>query len=489
MIIEQVFLKKQKDTNGGGGEDQKKALESRRNAIISQYLKIMPCNIQRHLMAVLLDNWQYRKQCASWIYGFMNKKTTRVDLSSLDGWDYQSIGRFESLAPCIASQCTGLHTLIIPRCMADKTCLENMLTQLPHLVTLNLANTTIDDNTLPIIGAHCTQLLSLNIAGSRISDNGIELFCQSVSPTHALEELFLETTVVTECGLGMALTHLKKLQQLRHNAVIKAINLLHNDEPNQAREEIKTTYLLRSIDVKILAYDVKSYQDFPHMLEVVCERCPYLESFEIYAFLPIMDADCFSALSHLQHLRRLSLTGSMSFKPDIETMLSYVGSTMRELCLHGISNIDLNSIALRCPRLQVLDITGPEIIELHMIHLEPTHQSVLYPHLKKLCIYSGAYNVPNHVILNLIVNCPHVEDITVSSMTLHDDTWLEILRLNPLQNLKHLQLQRCQIPLQAVTKLLHESTSLEDVSLKYCSDYWSFNWDSVKFDDAFVLHK
>ena len=187
------------------------------------------------------------------------------------------------------------------------------------------------------------------------------------------------------------------------------------------------------------------------------------------------------ALGTLCHLCILHLANCeeelITFEAGVLPLLQCTGSTIEELALNEINNIDLGCIAAVCRKLKKLQclIAGydtakfltcshPELLSVgrHQGFPELQHASIL--------LHSPNNNFSASYLRLLVAESTRLKTLHLAWVdALSDDLWSEILADNHLSQLESLKLESCsQITGEAIWKVLEMDNNLSNLGLMHC---------------------
>ncbi|GBO19780.1 hypothetical protein AVEN_182991-1 [Araneus ventricosus] len=207
---------------------------------------------------------------------------------------------------------------------------------------------------------------------------------------------------------------------------------------------------------------------FSKIIKLAVVSCPYIEELVINVF----HEECLQQLCLLQHLTFLSINFNYCDHDYMSVwfaVLKKIGPQLKHLSVEASTNIPVNAICDNCVNLESLRIRGKAVVG------ETASTSSNLPHLRRLLLMC----MDNRSLMFLLSNCPLLTEMFLDCAVCLDDTLLSnILKHNPLSELKLAGIHACKLSKLGFRMLLESAVKLEKVSFR-----------SVKFDASDVIHK
>jgi len=376
-------------------------------------------------------------------------------------------------------RCYMLEQLIISRCMKiPKTILNNLISTLDSLVSIEAAHSNVGDDFLSSVGVYCKNLKFLDVSYTSISDRGLRTLAleqdlDSLSDNRFGQCVLLVSLKVQGCQkltdacAADLLVSLKRLQIFDYCNTVGAIMLAM-----QRGGEV--SFNLRSL---YCTGELREEQDLCQAI-LVNEKAEnvYLTTF------PDLTEAAFLTLLELETLKELHVSNDLDenaihFQDLCSPVLIKFSSTLVSLHLSQLNNINISAIRDQCSSLKELSL----LWNLNYIHTQEDTESVSYfPSLHTAKIFSVETDPDNEgeMISNLmygdllsVVSSPLLQTLVASRChNLVDAVFEESLDISNFEHLKLLELDHChQITMDGLSFLFESSNPLEKVRFTECA--------------------
>ncbi|EFX72441.1 hypothetical protein DAPPUDRAFT_308264 [Daphnia pulex] len=385
-----------------------------------------------------------------------------------------------------AIQCPCMKSIEFQRSRDNILNIETSILQFfpkfQQLEKLEIAYTSVGDNSLEVFGTYCKYLRELDVSHCpAVTDAGIERLCGDAD--HLREEggridymwdngkckgiqiLRVKGTNVTKKGIQIALQNLPSLKVLSHELVVEVLSNIH-----QLALENNLPVIPKFSVTEITV--VSPY--VPGSFVVALLLCPSIIKVKIMGINGFLNSDLLVLLSlaSLRHLQ-ISACPKLTFYDGVIPLLKANGNLLESLKLTNFYDVDFHSIVEFCPNLNSLVI---DHCVSHEIPIEEQDNSVRrkrikveHPILKKLEVLRVTFSFVNSESLLLLLSSPSLRGLEITDcFELTDDLLERAALLHDFQHLQELELAYCDsLTKKGIDLLLNDSNSIKKMSLQF----------------------
>ncbi|CAL1292076.1 unnamed protein product [Larinioides sclopetarius] len=207
---------------------------------------------------------------------------------------------------------------------------------------------------------------------------------------------------------------------------------------------------------------------FSKIIKLAVLFCPIIEELAINVF----HEEGLQHLCALEHLTFLSINFNYcdhDYMSVWYSVLKKIGPQLKHLSVEASSDIPVNAICDNCVNLESLRIRGKAIVT------ETASTISNLPYLRRILLMC----MDNRSLIFLLSKCPLLTEMFLDCAVCLDDTLLSnILKHNPLSELKVAGIHACKLSRLGFRILLESAVKLEKVSFR-----------SVKFDASDMIQK
>jgi hypothetical protein len=216
----------------------------------------------------------------------------------------------------------------------------------------------------------------------------------------------------------------------------------------------------------------------PKTLGFVVSLCPSVIQVEIYNYKGLTDSDLLSLLS-LKNLRNFKMSGfssngNVTFGGGVTPILKAFGnSSLKELSLHRLSDVNIQVITQLCPNLHSLELkdnlsyfTAKLVKE--WVKTEPTEPLVL-KQLERLRVVGSG--IPREHLI-LLLSLPLLVEITIGRCSTFDDDILQkVARIQTFSNLEELRIKLCHtVTEKGIDIFMNAQNPLKKIWIDRCDE-------------------
>lgn len=420
---------------------------------------------------------------------------------------------------------TSLRNLCLDLCKnISPSCLIDVLSSMPQIQSLSLGWSKTNDSVVAAICENCLALRELSLQGCAcVTDKSIDAIihctteenlncsCRSGQPAlKHLSRLNVSETRVTANGLRRTLSHLSSLRHLHHEDGVLAF--CGNDLKIISNLNSNFNHVIQSLTQTSLTpannNNNSKTQQFPlfdsvHAKDFV-ESFPHLNSLVLHTKLSDNAVLCLSRLRCLARLDLYDSSETLTFSGGILPLLTACGSTLRELTLNELDEVDL---------LAVLGLCSESLTSLFCLGVTFFSETYSFPgdvinqtcSLRSLHVLPFGENNLSFIELQKVLQmCVQITNIHLNNIQVIDDGLLgKVLLHNPLKHLSEACFTDCnRINSDFVISLLNQESDLTHLKLVDClsinrSDFPEFvscildnNFNAcieIQYDNVFSL--
>ncbi len=287
----------------------------------------------------------------------------------------------------------------------------------------------------------------------------------------SLVQLRSKGTLITPVGVQLILEHFHSLRVMDMATVQTFAGIYKEVFLNQNLEIPK--YSLICLRIERDAYD------FPKALEVVVSLCPSVTKVEICRYKGLTDSDFLSLLSLKNlcsfHMRGdstyTSLYGNVTFGGGVTPILKAFGySSLKELSLHKLRDVNIQVIIQLCPNLQFLDLFD----NLSYFTAKPVEEWVMtepqvLKQLERLKLFGSG--IPREHLI-LLLSSPLLVEITIGGCsTLNDDILQKVARIQKFNHLEKLDVGECHnVTEKGIDVFMNAQSPLNELWIHRCDE-------------------
>ncbi len=342
----------------------------------------------------------------------------------------------------------------------------------------------------------------LNVSGcEKIRDAGIQGLCVSVNhlgkedqrlgQCKSIETLFIDGTKITKNGIQTALINLPSLKRLITDFYAAPVHLLA--EMHQSNWNIK-----RLKDIRKYSLDSLFLGGWPYTsgsLGLVASLCPSVTSVKVELLTGLTDSDLLGLLS-LENVNVLEIYGNdvnttVTFEGGVVPLLKGFGSSLKDLKLSCLKDVNIRAIIDFCPKLQSLWLALKESYSTTVRakeDAEPYHHSKrrrmeqkpsVLKNLEKLRVFyplesedpSGEAKISSEDLLSLL-SSPSLMDIEIFDCdNLTNYIFERASEIHQFLNLEKLTVYRCQsLTRRGIYVVMNNKTPLKRIEIRDCDN-------------------
>lgn len=327
----------------------------------------------------------------------------------------------------------------------------------------------------------------LNVSGCPVSDKGIMNLCGTnntqSTQCEKLVRLDITSTAVNVNGAQLALNNFPNMRFLMFPDVCEALHSIHHQNRRNAMEGVNRTLNLQYISVQQMK---PTSAPVTATIQSSCLQCPFIT--EVH-FLRGVDNEGLLLISALKHVRTLHLANSVeeliTFDSGVLPVLQLIGSTVEELALNEINDLNVDYIGSCCPDLKNFKCL---ISEYHSANFQVDSHSELsntkhvrFRKLEKLemLLFTAENNLSEFTLYHLIVNAIKLRSLNLAHVNVFGDSNVNsILEKNPLHYLEYLRLECCShITAEGIWNILESENNLSTLSMLHCFEISRRDYD------------
>jgi hypothetical protein len=372
----------------------------------------------------------------------------------------------------------------------------------------------------------CKKITDAGIQGLCVSVNHLGKEDQRLGQCKSIETLFIGGTRITKKGIQTALINLPFLKILPTDycfaVLVQFLAEMHQPDWNLKRLKDIRKYSLDSLFLgDCILYDGTHYS-IPYTsgsLGLVASLCPSVTSVDIELITGLTDSDLLGLLT-LKNVNKLGISAlydgssTASFEGGVVPLLKGFGSTLKELELSSLEDVNIRAIIDFCPKLQSLTLDNEsysttvsakeDAIPSHSKRSRMEQKPSVLKNLEKLCVVYPPENeypseeakISSADLLSLF-SSPSLIDIDIQSCSnLTDYIFERASEIHQFLSLENLRLCVCCIlTRKGIDVVMNNKTPLKTIDIYYCSnitdddiDFWisnarSENWElSVRYN-------
>jgi hypothetical protein len=244
----------------------------------------------------------------------------------------------------------------------------------------------------------------------------------------------------------------------------------------------KEVFLNQKLEIpkySLVCLEIAPYASYiPKPLAFVLSLCPSVIRVEIYSYEGLTDSDLLDLLS-LKNLRNFKMSGfpsngNVTFGGGVTPILKAFGnSSLKELSLSKLSDVNILVITQLCPNLHSLDLIDnlnyftAKLVE-EWVKTEPTEPQVL-KQLEKLRLFGSG--IPREHLILLLSSPLLVEILIGRCSTLNDDILQKVARIQKFNNLEKLVVMLCDnVTEKGIDIFMNTQNPLKDILIDRCDE-------------------
>jgi hypothetical protein len=356
---------------------------------------------------------------------------------------------------------------------------------------------------------YCKKITDAGIQGLCVSVNHLGKEDQRLGQCKSIETLIIGGTRITKKGIQTALFNLPFLKKFEipggYSCPVPVQLLAEIHQPDWSIKHLKDIrkYSLDSLCLRdwILYYGTHYHTPFfgvPYTsgsLGLVASLCPSVTLVKVDLIIGLTDSEMLGLLS-LENVNELGIIGNdvdttVTFEGGVVPLLKRFGSTLKELGLSYLDDVNVRAIIDFCPKLQslTLDSNGNYSTTVSAKKdAEPYHHSKrckieqnpsMLKNLEKLCVNIADYsedlveerNISSEDLLSLF-SSPSLIDIQMfESDYLTDYVFERASEIHQFLSLEKLKLCRCQsLTRRAIDVVMNKKTPLKTIDILDCDN-------------------
>jgi len=427
---------------------------------------------------LIQDIWVYLKQRKMLrkhhIYLLISPYTRTMDLSHCEA----DLGLMLLLT---SQRCFQLKHLDLSHNRLPRDQLSTSLPTLTCLTSVCLAHTSITDPLLSILGLYCSKLTSLDLSYcTQVSDNGLSSLIVPQDSAGIPDKRFGQCRLLTKLLIAGS-------QNISHNSILVAVLHLHHlvvldyhDSVGVVEQLVLQGKLDRKLRLRSLHSMGASSSDSLSLAVSVCSMVEYVyivtsDNMTSTTLLGLLDLNQIREI----HIRNELGNYCLPVRDNLGPVLEAHGETLVSINLAEVDQIDIDLLCEVCHNLIHLVLLWNKS---YLTPVPTKHaKSVKKKFFSKLSTVEIAYIEPDEESLFsemcvgqlcLILLSPGLTSLKLSaSLHLTDQTFSDILDENSFQNLKHLELTRCnELSFEGMEHFLISENNLEEVKFVNCEE-------------------
>jgi hypothetical protein len=281
-------------------------------------------------------------------------------------------------------------------------------------------------------------------------------------------------TSITHVGMQLILENFHSLQVWDMATVQTFAGIPKEFFLNQKLEIPKYSLLC----LKIAYAYCRSHVYIPKSLGFVVSLCPSVTEVEINSYEGLTDSDLLDLLS-LKNLRNFKMSGfssngNVTFGGGVTPILKAFGnSSLKELSLHRLSDVNIQVITQLCPNLHSLELINnlsyftAKLVK-EWVKTEPTEPQVL-KQLERLGLVGSG--IPREHLI-LLLSSPLLVEITIKRCsTLNDDILQKVARIQKFNNLEKFVVMFCHnVTEKGIDIFMNAQNHLKDILIDRCDE-------------------
>ncbi|XP_046651734.1 dynein regulatory complex subunit 6-like isoform X1 [Daphnia pulicaria] len=386
-----------------------------------------------------------------------------------------------------AIQCPGMKSMEFQRCRDNILDIDTSILQcfpkFQQLEKLEIAYTSVGDNSLEVFGTYCKYLRELDVSHCpAVTDAGIQRLCGDAhhlgeesgridymwdnGKCKCIQILLVKGTSVTKKGIQIALQNLPSLRVLRHELVLEVLSDMHQLAFESNNLPLISKYSLIEIAVA---------SPYTHgSLGLALLLCPSIVNVKIKGISGFLNSDLFELLSvaSLCHLH-ISACPEVTFYDGVIPLLKAHGNLLESLKLKTFNDVDFHSISELCPNLNSLSIDNCVCCEIPVGEQDSSVRwkriQVERPILKNLEVLRLIYSSLNPESLLLLLSSPSLRGLEITGCFELTDGILETdALLHDFQNLEELLVAFCDsLTKKGIDLLMSDKNSIKEMTLLF----------------------
>ncbi|CAL1295342.1 unnamed protein product [Larinioides sclopetarius] len=321
--------------------------------------------------------------------------------------------------------------------------------------------------------------------------------CKNLAVLSSLKNLqVFFTSHMHSHTIAKVLKHCPQLVSIGHNDSLDGLKRIHANLERKCEcnySEMSYQFQLRrciwgkhthKLNPEVV--DIISYKsNFPEKINIAVSLCPFVEELIIY----VNHADCIESLKNLKQLTRLKISFHEcdgGYMTNFLALLKIIGPKLKFLSIDAAHPVPIDFICEYCPRLESLELA-------RFATTSKSDQPPCNVSLKNIRVMKSDKNA----LLFLLSSCKSLEELFLCDAMCLDDTLLsQILRLNPLAELKICEVAESSLTTRGFRMFLETAVSLQrvnfapfrpDVSFIFESLITELNLTNVVYGDMFDI--
>jgi hypothetical protein len=275
-------------------------------------------------------------------------------------------------------------------------------------------------------------------------------------------------TSITHAGIQIILENFHSLQVF-YMATVQNLTEIH-----------KEVFLNQKLEIpkySLICLEITPYEAYiPKSLGFVVSLCPSVTEVVIDSYEGLTDSDLLCLLS-LKNLCNFHMTGETTYIPfgnvtfggGVTPILEAFGnSTLKELSLSMLSDVNIQVIIQLCPNLHSLDLIDNFSYSTAKLDEEwvMTEPQVL-KQLEKLSIVGSG--IPHEHLILLLSSPVLVEMKIIGCMTLNDNVLLKVAGIQTFSNLEELFIKCCDtVTEKGIDVFMNAQNPIKEIVLSSC---------------------
>jgi len=336
----------------------------------------------------------------------------------------------------------------------------------PLLTKINLTGSLVDDETFNSIGSLCSGLREMIATDSTISDKGLLHLCRGEEGLRCrnLVSVSLAKTKCSAWGVASMLHFHPRLVHLGWPDISLVFQSFQDPDMVETTGQKSPSKLF----LRKLEFSGETVTE-----DTICSGlllCPQVVSLVIRPLAPpsplLRDLLAASTISSLDLGSPKLTLNPLQFEEDVVPMLRSLGSRLTSLTLYRLPDIDVLMLGELCPRLTLLRFSA---ITSFLPVFDLSQKS--FPMLQELeLLNSVGAHIYTNTLRQLLVASTALRHLKFQFVdTLNDEVCAELLRANPLKQLRTLTLDQCHsVSLHSLLLFLEADNSLSELKCWSC---------------------